>query len=202
MLIVGLTGGFASGKTTVSTLFNQLGVPLIDADLIAHKLTTPDSPALNQISNHFGQLFIKPSGELDRKKLKIYIFEHAAEKKWLEDLLHPLIFFTIKQTIVDLKESFPYCLVIVPLLYESRARYQTILNRILVIETPIASQYSRASKRDNLPKNVIDQIITAQSTRAQRLSIADDMIENDGDISALTAQVEELHHHYLKLAQI
>jgi len=197
MLKIGLTGGIGSGKTTVSDCFASLGVPVIDADKIAHGLTTPGQPALQDIVSAFGPDILNDDGQLDRARLRAIVFNNAARRKQLEDILHPLIRARMRRHIADIEaSSTPYCILCIPLLLETG---QTdLVDRILVVDTPEDLQYQRVSARNGLPDAEIAAIIHAQAGREQRLAAADDIIVNNGGFEELRQQVLELHQRYLK----
>lgn len=190
---VALTGGIASGKTTVSNLFAQLGAPIIDADVIAHQLTQKNSTAYHQIVTHFGRMILNTDDTINRKKLRELVFENPSEKKWLENLLHPLIREKMKIEISHV--TYPYCICVIPLLAESTGI--DFIDRVLVIETPIEIQINRATARDQSSADMIKKIIHAQAKSDARLKMANDVLENKGDIDSLKKQVEQLHKRYL-----
>ena len=194
--VIGLTGGIGSGKTTVSTLFQKLGVPIIDADVIAHDITKKNTPAYKAIVSHFGKTILQEDQTLDRKKLRELIFQNETEKKWLENLLHPIIRATIKESVAKVKT--PYCLCVIPLLVES-ADYP-FLDRILVIDTLLKTQLARVKARDNHSDAFIKKIIGSQASNSKRLKIADDIIINNGDIASLEKEVRMLHERYKRLS--
>ena len=197
MLVVGLTGGISSGKSTVADLFAKKDVPIIDADQLARALTIPGTPALNQIIKLFGQEIVLPDGTLDRKKLGNLIFRDATKRKQLEELLHPLIRAEMKRQIEAL--NTPYCIAMIPLLLETTQN--PLINRILVVDTSEESQISRTMARDHLSREAVEAILKTQMDRQKRLSLADDVICNDGTYENLIPQVDELHEDYLLLAK-
>jgi dephospho-CoA kinase len=196
MLIIGLTGGIGSGKTTVSDLFAQKGVPIIDTDLLARQVTLPDTEGYKAILHSFGPQFLKEDKTLDRHALRKYMFAHPAEKKTLEAILHPLIREKIKAA-VD-KVTYPYCMVVIPLLFETTPN--PLIQRILVVDSPEALQKERVLKRDAHSLDTLDAIIQSQVSRGHRQKYADDIIVNDRDIAHLKAQIDNLHAQYLQLS--
>lgn len=196
MFTVGLTGGIGSGKTVVSELFAQLGVPIIDADKIALQLTQPHQPALIPIREHFGDKIFREDDILDRKALRSIIFTHPLEKQWLENLLHPLICKEIKRQLNEV--SGPYCIVVIPLLIE--VTDYTFLNRILVVDAPSELQMERVQQRDKVDAMHTKAILNAQTSRQARISKAHDVIINDGKLEDLHPQVAMLHERYLRLS--
>lgn len=192
MLIIGLTGGIASGKSTVADLFAKKGIPIIDADVIAREVVMPHTEALSKIKEHFGINIVDTKGELNRRILREKIFQNPAEKQWLENLLHPLIFAEIRRQISRLKTD--YCIVVIPLLLETHA--QPMVNRILVVDTPVELQRQRLQTRDQLSPDILDAMLNAQLSREQRLTAADDVILNDQGLETLEKQVQQLHERY------
>lgn len=196
-LRIGLTGGIGSGKTTVSQVFAELGVPIIDADVIARELVQPGQPALDEIVAQFGTDVLDPNGHLDRGKLRQRVFAAEGQRRALEAILHPRIRAELSRR-ADMAPS-PYCILSIPLLLESNL--ESMVDRILVIDVSEATQITRASARDGVPANQIECIIRQQIARAQRLAAADDIIDNEiMDITALQVQVYRLHQKYLALA--
>ena len=192
---VGLTGGIGSGKTTVANIFKSLGVPIIDADEISHQITQKNGVAYTPIIAHFGKTVLNPDEAINRKKLRDIIFQNTAERKWLENLLHPIIRQTMRDAIK--KTTAPYCICVIPLLVESSSI--EFIDRILVIDTPIEIQIERAKKRDGTSAENIKKIITSQADQATRLKIADDVIINNGDLKSLENRAGELHRRYQKM---
>lgn len=196
MLIVALTGGIGSGKSTVSDRFASLGVPIIDADMISHELTAPGGAALAPIFQAFGPEMKKPDESLDRAALRQIVFRDQTARTRLEAILHPLIRERMLEQLST--TDAPYTLLVIPLLLETG---QTDLaDRILVVDLPEEEQITRVHARTGLDAGEIRRILASQSTRSQRLERADDMIDNSGGPTALNNQVEALHGRYLKLA--
>lgn len=193
---VGLTGNIASGKSTVASFFSKLGAQIINADQIAKELTAKNQTATLQIIQHFGPSVELGTGELDRKKLRTLIFSDSSAKKWLEDLLHPLIRQRIEQTIKHSKA--PYCLIEIPLLIE-KSLYP-YLNRILVVTSSATSQVERVTKRDNCTKEEAQAILNAQASLDEHLENADDVLLNDSDLDVLEHRIKQLHAIYLQEA--
>lgn len=191
--VVALSGGIASGKTTVTNLFAQLGVPIIDADLIARQVVGKGSIALEQIAQHFGKQILLTTGELDRSKLRNIIFNNAQERIWLNNYLHPLIADETQRQIA--KQQSPYIIWSVPLLIENNLH--NYADRILIIDTDYQTQLERLQKRDNIDENLAKNMLSSQKSNKERVSFADDIIVNNGQLSALSSQVEQLHHKYL-----
>lgn len=193
---VGLTGGIASGKSTVARLFAALGVPVIDTDDIAREVVMPGKPALAAVVAAFGAQFLDSSGRLDRRRLRAHVFAQSAERQRLETILHPYI---EKETLAALDGAAgPYRLVVVPLLIESG--FDRHVDRILVVDCPVATQRSRLALRDRSPPEEVERMLAAQLTREERLRHADDVLANDGTLEELRSAVSRLHQRYLKLA--
>ncbi len=197
MLVVALTGGIGSGKTTACQLFKKLGTPIIDADEIARLLVQPGQPALNEIVKQFGQSILTAEGTLNRAKLRQIIFSDVDNKTWLESILHPRIRQEMARRINEL--NAPYCIVAIPLLVETNQ--MEIADRILVIDAPETEQLKRVTLRDNQSQAEIAEIISSQATPTARLAVADDIIHNDGDLERLQQQVESHHQKYLSLGK-
>lgn len=197
MLKVGLTGGIASGKSTVSQLFSTLGVDIIDADLIAHQLVEPGQPCLEKIIQTFSKKILLNNGELDRQQLRQVIFSDLEAKQQLEAILHPII----RQQLITQSDnsSSTYCILSVPLLIE--AKMTSLVNRVLVIEIDADEQLKRLCQRDNISDSHAVDILAAQSSSEQRSSVADDTIINNNSLEKLNVVVESLHKKYLDLAK-
>lgn len=197
MLVVAITGGLGSGKTQVSHLFKQEGVPYIDADTIARKLTSQGGDAYTAIRQHFGHIILQPNGDINRQTLRKIIFAQPEQKEWLEKLLHPLINRRMKEQIAQ--SNAPYCVVEIPLLAESGKK--DWVDRVLVIDCPSKSRIERVKSRDNLSETEIKTILESQVTRSERLAIADEVLENTGSLKELREKVKHLHDYYLHLAK-
>ena len=196
---VGVTGGIGCGKTTVTDLFAKLGASLIDTDLIAHLLTSPGGAAIPKIAAEFGTDFINPEGALDRARMRALVFTDAGAKTRLEAILHPMIG---QETIQQARlATGKYLLFIVPLLVESRT-WKEKVDRVLVIDCPESLQVERVMARNGMTQAQVKAIMATQATRAERLAAADDVIHNQGEIAALTAQVAQLHQQYCAFSQV
>jgi dephospho-CoA kinase len=200
MYIIGMTGGIGSGKTEATKLFTELGVPIVDADIISHELTARGQVTLKEIAQAFGQDILNDDGDLNRTALRKKVFANSEARKSLEDILHPAIF---NKALEALKKnaSAPYQILAIPLLFESD-RYLEIISRSLVIDSPIEMQITRASKRDGLLEADIQKIIDVQMSRTKRNSLADDLILNDGSIEELRQKIKQLHEKFINTCTI
>ncbi len=194
-LTIGLTGGIGSGKTAVSQIFADLGVPVIDTDQLSRELVKQGSPLLNKIKDYFGNEIVLKSGELDRKQLRQIVFRDEAKKLWLEKLLHP----KIKQSIIDQLKNISenYVVIVVPLLLENDN--YNFINRVLVVDCSESLQLNRAIARDKSSPDEIKKIIASQMPRSKRLQLADDIIVNEDTLESLKKKVLELHEKYQDL---
>ncbi len=202
MFRVGLTGGIASGKSTVANLFAALGVPIIDADAIARDVVARGTPLLARIREEFGEAVIAADGSLDRKALRARVFGDTAEavaaRRRLEALTHPAIAAEMEAR--SAKAGGPYQILDIPLLAEGRSRAR--VDRVLVVDVDEATQVRRLQARDGATLSEARAVLAAQADRNTRLAAAHDVIRNDGDITALAAQVERLHGAYLAAAGV
>jgi dephospho-CoA kinase len=195
-LVVGLTGGIASGKSAVAAIFVSLGAGLIDTDAVAREVVAPGEPGLAAVGAAFGARVMLPSGELDRAALRGLVFEDDAKRRQLEALLHPLI---RARTLAKLAETHAqYAIIAVPLLVETD--FGKLVDRVLVVDCPEHVQLERLMKRDAIPRPEALAMLRAQADRATRLKAAHDVIDNSGTREATRTQVELLHRRYLELA--
>lgn len=196
-LIIGLTGGIGSGKSTVANLFAERGAGVIDTDQLSRDLTQPNTAVLKALLEKFGPTILTNTKELDRKKLREIIFADSSKRIWLEELLHPLI----RQKMQIQAELVPssYCIVVIPLLFETKPN--PLINRILVVDTPEDLQISRTLLRDKNSIEVVKAIMKTQISREKRRAGADDIIINDNEPEHLIPQVDELHKLYTRLAK-
>ena len=197
MLKIGLTGGIGCGKTTVSNLFQQFNVPIIDADEISRHLVKSGTPALKKIETVFGSEILLGNGELNRVYLKKCIFDDSTAKQKLEAILHPLIFQEISNQLNAI--SADYCIVAIPLLFETHAEF--LFDRILVIDCDEKTQIERVQIRDNLSLTEIRAILAAQVSSEFRQKHAHDIVDNSKNNDQLAEQVKKLHNFYISLSQ-
>jgi dephospho-CoA kinase len=195
-LIVGLTGGIASGKSAVASMFLELGATLVDTDVVAREVVAPGEPGLAAVRAEFGPSVFRASGELDRAGLRSIVFGDTSKRRKLESLLHPLIRARVLRKLGDVEA--PYAIIVVPLLVETD--FATLVDRVLVVDCPEAMQLERLMKRDAVPRTEAVAMVRAQADRATRLKAAHDVIDNSGARDATRRQVGELHRRYLELA--
>jgi len=199
MLLIGLTGGIASGKTLVSDRFAFHGVPVVDADLLAREVVAPGSRGLNALITHFGTAILTPKGELDRAALRRLIFAHPPDREIVDTTLHPLIRELSERRIGEAQAAgHSYAVYAVPLLVETGQEGR--FDRVLVVDVPESVQLERLLARDGSSEEQARAILAAQATRAARLAVADDVIVNDGTLETTLAEVDELHARYTALA--
>ena len=202
MLKVGLTGGIGSGKTSVSRVFEKLGIPVIDTDVIAHDLVNNNGSILKQITDTFGTDLLTLNGELNRKKLAQLVFNKIENKQSLEKILHPRIKSEVLYQIERLNSGQnppAYAIIVIPLLIESD--YHDIIDRILVVIADEAVRIARVQKRDKRSLSEIRAIINNQVDDSTRLGEADDIIENNSNINMIDKQVKDLHEKLLHLPE-
>jgi len=195
-LTIGLTGGIASGKSLVSSAFEALGVPVMDADFAARAIVEPGTPALKAIVQRFGAAILQADGSLDRRALRARVFSDGSQRRQLEAITHPAIRDYLR-TWRDSRSS-PYCILAIPLLVEGSSR--ALVDRVLVVDVPESLQLERLIQRDGVDEILAQRMIAAQASRAQRLAAADDVIVNDGSAESAQQEVTRLHRQYLELA--
>jgi dephospho-CoA kinase len=198
-LRIGLTGGIASGKSTVTQRFTELGVPVIDADVSSRRVVEPGQPGLDQIVARFGSGVLSGDGNLDRRALRDLIFKDPSLRKALDAILHPLIRADMEREALHAKG--PYVVMAIPLLVEGGSARQRV-DRVLVVDTEEALQIKRLQERDGGSEEQARAILAAQASRSARLAAADDVLLNSGSVADLRQAVDNLHAQYLHLAQI
>ena len=195
-MIVALTGGLASGKSSAARMFEELGVPVIDADVVTRRLVEPGAPALAEIVDAFGAGVLDEQGRLDRARMRERVFGNDTERKKLESILHPRVRDAMRAFAAS--SDAPYVLFVIPLLVETRQADR--MDRVIVVDTPRALQTARAAARDECRPETIAAIVDSQATRADRLAVADTVIENAGDLATLRERVDAAHRECLALA--
>jgi dephospho-CoA kinase len=196
--VVALTGGIASGKSAVAKHFEQAGIPLFDADRVAHSLVEAGQAALQEISSAFGSDAISPSGDLDRRRMREIVFHDAQARHKLEAILHPKIHARLIEEVEGC--ASPYCVLAIPLFAECRQDYLWV-DRILVTDVPRSVQINRLMQRPGIDAPMAERILDAQATREQRLALANDVIDNTAPIDRLSRVVSRLQELYSGLAQ-
>ncbi|MCL1068670.1 dephospho-CoA kinase [Shewanella olleyana] len=194
--IVGLTGGIGSGKTTIANQFFDLGIELVDADIIAREVVEKGTEGLKEITSHFGPEVIDDSGCLDRAKLRTKVFNNETERQWLNNLLHPLIRRHMLKAVENAKSA--YVIMIVPLLFENGL--DSLVNTTLVVDIPPHEQIARTAKRDGVNSTEVEKILNRQMNRELRLKQADNVIDNTQSPEELRNTVQLLHLKYLAQA--
>ena len=197
MFILGLTGGIGSGKTAASDYFASLGILVVDADIVAREIVEPGKPAWQAIKDRFGNDALQEDGALNRAWLRQKVFAEPDERQWLESQTHPRIRDEIIRQLAQ--ATSPYAILASPLLFESGQI--ELVNRTLVIDVPEEVQVERASHRDSNQAEQIRRIIVAQMPRQERLSRADDCVDNSGSLEELHPLLRPLHQKYLQLAE-
>jgi dephospho-CoA kinase len=201
-LVIALTGGIGSGKTSVADALAEMGAAIVDTDAIAHELTARGKAGAREIARVFGNDYLNSDGALDRPRMRDLVFKDTEAKHKLEAILHPMIRTEVRARIdaAAANGDAPYTVIVVPLLIETGA-YRDLSQRILVVDCDEAQQVKRVMQRSGLTADAVRAIMAQQATREERLRHADDIVRNDGDIAALHAAVEALHQRYMALAR-
>jgi len=196
--VVALTGGIAAGKSAVSKRFEALGIHVYDADIAAREVIAPGSDGLRAVIDHFGAGVLDGQGQLDRAAMRQRVFGNDGERRALEAIIHP----RVRTWLHDhaLADEGPYCLLAIPLLAENIAHYRWV-DRVLVVDAPESVQLGRLVQRDGIDEDLAKRMIERQASRADRLSLAHDVIENQGNEAELDLAVNRLHRQYLELAR-
>ncbi|PRO70716.1 dephospho-CoA kinase [Alteromonas gracilis] len=194
--VVGLTGGIGSGKSGATAYFEKLGIDIVDADEVARDVVALGSEGLKEIENRFGNSILLEDGNLNRAALREKVFSDINEKNWLNNLLHPLIRLRMQHLISE--STSPYCILSVPLLVENKLT--EMCNYVVVVDCPETMQLERALKRDGSTEETIRNIMASQATRNERIEAADTVLDNSTTLSALSAQIADLHNTLLALS--
>jgi dephospho-CoA kinase len=199
MHIVALTGGIGSGKSEAARQFAQLGVPVVDTDVIAHELTAAGSPMLSEIERMFGTEVLNDDGSLNRGRLRAHVLNNPAERLRLEGLLHPAIYDRVLELIKgnESKLQPQYQVLVIPLLFENK-RYHSVIDEILVIDCDENIQISRAMARSKLSAEEVKAMMAAQTSREVRLNGANEVIVNNSSLAELTEKVNKLHNKLIR----
>ena len=192
-MLVGLTGGIGSGKSAAADRFAEWDIDIVDADLASRAVVEPGMPALQKITEHFGEQLLQADGSLDRAELRKIVFANVEERKWLQGLLHPLISQYLQVQIAE--SSSPYCLLVNPLLLESGQG--SWCDEVVVVDVSEEVQISRTMARDDNSRSQVEAIVAAQLKREDRLAQASRTLINDGDLAHLYRQVDALHRTLL-----
>ena len=191
--VLGLTGGIGSGKSAVSAMFEELGIQVVDADIVAREVVEPGSVGLTKITAHFGDEILTSNGTLDRAKLRAIIFADESQKQWLNNLLHPLI---RESMLSQLKQATSnYVILVAPLLFENGL--EKYCNHTLLIDVPVDVQITRTTARDNVSVELAKQIIASQMSRADKQQKAADILDNNRPLEEVKTDVQKLHKKYL-----
>ena len=194
-MIIGLTGGIGSGKSAAAGLFKDIGVDLIDADDLARDALNRNSKGYKLFIEQFGDKYLDEYKNINRELIRKLIFNDSAAKSKLEDIIHPIVRSGIEAFIKNTKSD--YCIIVVPLIFETNS--SKLYDRVLVIDCDVGVQISRTSKRDNQTKREIENIVNRQASREQRLSIADEVIVNNGSLDLLRNEVLKIHKKYMEI---
>lgn len=191
--VLGLTGGIGSGKSAVSAMFEELGIQVVDADIVAREVVEPGSVGLTKITAHFGDEILTSNRTLDRAKLRAIIFANESQKQWLNNLLHPLI---RESMLSQLKQATSnYVILVAPLLFENGL--EKYCNHTLLIDVPVDVQITRTTARDNVSVELAKQIIASQMSRADKQQKAGDILDNNRPLEEVKTDVQKLHEKYL-----
>ncbi len=197
MLVVGLTGGIGSGKSTVAGMFAERGVPVIDTDVIAREVVAPGTPGLQQVVEAFGEAILDGQGRLDRARLRAQVFQDEAARRRLEAILHPLIEASVRERLARL--DAPYAIVVIPLLAETGG--YPFIEHVLVVDASRETQIRRTMARDGIDREAVERILAAQAERERRLALADDVLDGELPLPELRKRVHLLDQRYREMAR-
>lgn len=195
MVVIGLTGGIGSGKSTVARQFGSFGVHWVDADDVAREVVEPGTPALAAIADHFEQGILTDDGALNRASLRQIVFEQPEQREWLEGLLHPIIREELVRQLHPGDYTLPYVLLVSPLLLETDQHQ--LVEQAIVVDVPVEVQIERTMARDTNSREQVERIISAQMSREQRLAQADAVIDNSQPSNRVLAEVRALHEAFM-----
>ncbi|MCB4810403.1 dephospho-CoA kinase [Methylovorus menthalis] len=195
-MIVGLTGGIGSGKSAAAAQFAALGAPVIDVDVISHELTAPGQAAVFAIADALGDGMLNADGSLNRAAVRSKVFEDAAARQQLERILHPAIYEEAQRQLQRVSNTAPYCIIVVPLLFESE-RYRQLIDRSLLIDCEESIQIARTMQRSHMSEIEVKNIMAAQLSRETRRQLANDIISNNGSLDQLQKNVIAFHQKYI-----
>lgn len=197
-LVVGLTGGIASGKTTVTNLFqSEYKIDVVDADIIARQVVEKGSDGLKAITEHFGEEILSSDKTLDRSKLRALIFQDPEQKRWLDNLMHPLIRIEMQRQLAQVSSA--YALLVIPLMVENNL--QSLADKVIVVDVDEKTQIERTRLRDKVNTAQVKAIIESQANRQERLAIADYVIKNSTRNHKLLPQIAELHQIFIEMCK-
>lgn len=196
MPVIGLTGGIASGKTTISDLFAALKIPIVDTDIISRALLDKNKPGYENILSKLGNQILLENGDINRPMLRQLVFNDSELKQWLEAMMHPLIYHTASNQ-VNQHIRTPYIILVVPLLFESK--FTSLIDRALVVDCSRRTQLKRLTTRDDIDESLANKMLDQQWSNTERLALADDVIHNNEDENLLQ-QINRLHQQYLKIS--
>ncbi len=200
MYVVALTGSIGSGKSEAAKIFAELGVPVTDVDMISHQLTAINQPLVKVIESSFGSAYITPEGALNRAAMRQLVFKDDPARAKLNAILHPAIYEEALRQLQIHKDA-PYQILVIPLLFES-PRYSPHINRILVIDCDEKAQIERVKQRSRLSEPEIIHIIKAQTPREKQLALANDVVENNGNVGELREKIIEIHQKYINTCMV
>lgn len=194
MLTVGLTGGIASGKSTVADGFAARGVPVLDADAVARDVVAPGTAGLQAVVERFGPDVLDAEGRLDRAAMRRQVFDDPDARRALEGIIHPAVRLAMREWLAS--QDAPYAILMIPLLVESKLT--PMADQVVVVDLPVDAQRTRLMRHDDIDEPLAMQMIAAQASREQRLAVADHVIDNTGPLSALGSQIDHVHAALLR----
>ncbi|MBL8504892.1 MAG: dephospho-CoA kinase [Methylobacillus glycogenes] len=200
MYVIGLTGGIGAGKSEAARIFSELGVPVVDVDVISRRLTAAGQPLVARIGEAFGREYVTADGAMDRGKIRDRIFSSDADRRLLESILHPAIHTEAIKELESYNQA-PYQILAIPLFFESN-RYEGIVNRTLLIDCVEENQISRVVNRNGFTEKMVRSIIAAQASRSFRRALANDIIDNNGSIEELEQKVQQIHEKFIQACAV